>query len=56
MKLYKYVVADRVDVLQNGRIRFAQPEHLNDPFDVRPEVEQLLSVARTNAPPGMRAL
>lgn len=45
MKLYKYVVPDRVDVLQNRSIRFTQPEYLNDPFELRPRVEQLLSNA-----------
>lgn len=34
---------DRVDVLQNGSIRFTQPEYLNDPFEIRPQIEQLLS-------------
>jgi len=43
LKLYKYVVPDRVDVLQNGSIRFTQSEYLNDPFELRPQIEQLLS-------------
>jgi hypothetical protein len=36
MTVYKYVVADRIDVLENGRIRFTQASALNDPFDVNP--------------------
>jgi hypothetical protein len=33
--LYKYVTAERIDVLQNELIRFTQPSALNDPWDVR---------------------
>jgi hypothetical protein len=39
MKLYKYVCADRIDILLNGLIRFSQPEVWNDPFDCYPFYE-----------------
>lgn len=31
--LYKFLNPNRIDVLQNMKIRFAQPIHLNDPFE-----------------------
>ena len=31
--LYKYLCPERVDVLQNLRIRFTQVSALNDPFE-----------------------
>ena len=31
MILYKYVVPERIDILQNRKIRFSQVEALNDP-------------------------
>lgn len=34
--LYKYLSKDRVDVLQNLKIRFSQPQALNDPFESLP--------------------
>jgi len=43
MTLYKYVTAERIDVLQNGLIRFSQPSALNDPWDMRPHVERLFT-------------
>jgi uncharacterized protein YukE len=43
MPLYKYVTAERIDVLQNGLIRFSQPSALNDPWDMRPHVERLFT-------------
>jgi hypothetical protein len=39
MNVYKYLHPDRVDVLQNGMLRFSQPAALNDPFEVRPNLE-----------------
>ncbi|MYE90012.1 DUF2971 domain-containing protein [Candidatus Poribacteria bacterium] len=36
MVFYKYVSAERVDILQNRLIRFTQPNALNDPFEARP--------------------
>lgn len=41
-KLYKYVVAERIDVLQNGHIRFTQHQDLNDPLDLAPFVEAIV--------------
>lgn len=43
MTLYKYVTAERIDVLQNGLIRFTQASALNDPWDMRPHVERLIT-------------
>lgn len=43
MPLYKYVTAERIDVLQNGLIRFSQPSALNDPWDMRPHVERVFT-------------
>ena len=43
MTLYKYVTAERIDVLKNGLIRFSQPSVLNDPWDMRPHVERLFT-------------
>ena len=36
MIFYKYVTAERIDILQNRLIRFTQPKLLNDPFEARP--------------------
>ncbi len=36
MPLYKYVTAERVDILKNGLIRFTQPAAFNDPFETFP--------------------
>ena len=35
MVLYKYVAAERIDILQKRLIRFTQPNALNDPFEAR---------------------
>lgn len=43
MGLYKYVTAERIDILQNELIRFTQPTGLNDPFDMRIVADELLS-------------
>jgi Protein of unknown function (DUF2971) len=43
MYFYKYVVPERVDVLVNGMIRFTQPTALNDPFELRPYFDTLVS-------------
>ena len=42
-RLYKYVIAERMDILLNGKIRFTNPSDLNDPLDVRPYVKQINS-------------
>ena len=43
MSLYKYLVPERFDVLQNGRIRFSQHMALNDPFEMKPYFDRLAS-------------
>ena len=42
MTLYKYVVAERIDILTNGLIRFSQSGALNDPWEMRPYIERLM--------------
>lgn len=42
MTLYKYVTADRIDVLTTGLIRFTQPGALNDPWEMKPYIERLI--------------
>ena len=37
MVFYKYVSAERIDILQNRLIRFTQPYAMNDPFEARPD-------------------
>src|SRR5712691_10080500 len=39
MSLYKYVTADRIDILRNGLIRFTQPSAFNDPFECKPFIQ-----------------
>lgn len=41
MMLYKYLAADRVDVLQNCMVRYTQSGAFNDPFEVKPHVSKL---------------
>lgn len=36
MMVYKYVIPERIDVIENGRIRFTQAAALNDPFEMYP--------------------
>jgi len=36
MSLFKYVCSERIDILENERIRFTQPAMFNDPFDTKP--------------------
>ena len=36
MIFYKYVTAERINILQNRLIRFTQPDALNDPFEAKP--------------------
>lgn len=43
MTLYKYAVPARIDVLQRGRIRFTQASAVNDPFELQPHFETLLT-------------
>jgi len=41
MTLYKYVCADRIDILQNNQIRFTPTSSLNDPFEMTPVFDRL---------------
>src|SRR3972149_9895086 len=41
MSLFKYVDAERIDILQNAHIRFTQPIEYNDPFELYPRFELL---------------
>ena len=41
MVFYKYVPAERIDILQNRLIRFTQPFALNDPFEAKPHFYEL---------------
>lgn len=36
MSLYKFVDESRIDIIQHLSIRFSQPIHWNDPFEMRP--------------------
>lgn len=36
MSIYKYVVDERIDILQDRHIRFTQPSEFNDPFELNP--------------------
>ncbi len=45
MIFYKYVSAERIDILQNRLIRFTQPNAMNDPFEAKPHFYKLGSEA-----------
>jgi hypothetical protein len=47
VRLFKYLVPARADVLANRCIRFTQAADFNDPFEIAPHVTSLL----TGAPP-----
>ena len=40
MIAYKYCEPDRIDVLENGMIRFTQPADFNDPFEASPSFSE----------------
>lgn len=42
MSIYKYVRPERVDILEKEKIRFTQPTHFNDPFEMKPFVHSLV--------------
>lgn len=46
MPLYKYVNPIRVDIIRNLELRFTQPGALNDPFELRPRFQSLISEAQ----------
>lgn len=41
MSVFKYLSADRVDVLRNATLRATQANALNDPFELRPFIENI---------------
>lgn len=43
MKLYKYLSEDRLSILDDGLIRFTQPQAFNDPFELKPHLSSLAS-------------
>ena len=43
MPIYKYVTAERIDILRHARIRFTQPSAFNDPFECFPYFEAIAS-------------
>ena len=43
MILYKYLTEERVDVLENSKIRFTQPIYLNDEYEALPIFKQILT-------------
>jgi len=43
MTLYKYLTADRSDIIETGHIRYTQPIFLNDPFEMTPDFSEILS-------------
>lgn len=49
MALYKYVRPERIDVIDKRELRFTQPGALNDPFELRPRFEALISEAEALA-------
>lgn len=52
-KIYKYVIPERIDILENQQIRITQPVYLNDPFDsvlsFKKIVEKKLFIKHFNA-------
>lgn len=47
-RLYKYLISDRIDILNNKLIRFTQPSALNDPFELKPIFDELFSEHQIN--------
>ncbi|HXD32678.1 MAG TPA: DUF2971 domain-containing protein [Pyrinomonadaceae bacterium] len=45
MTLFKYIRAERIDIIENLEIRFTQPDALNDPFELHPHFESLVAEA-----------
>ena len=45
LKYYKYIEPDRIDILENGLIRFTQPALFNDPFEMSPFIAAIASAA-----------
>jgi hypothetical protein len=40
-QLYKYFHDDRIDIFENGTIRYTQPKEFNDPFEALPYIKSL---------------
>ena len=43
MKLFKYVTEERISILEDGLIRFTQPQAFNDPFELKPQISSIAS-------------
>lgn len=43
MKLYKYLNEERLSILDDGLVRFTQPQAFNDPFELKPYLSSLAS-------------
>ena len=41
--LYKYLTPERIDILENLKIRFTQPKYFNDPFDSIYDIKTLVT-------------
>lgn len=41
MNLYKYLNEERISILQDGLIRFSQPQAFNDPFEFKPHLSSI---------------
>jgi hypothetical protein len=54
--VYKYVTAERIDILENGLIRFTQPFALNDPFETMPNLREIEDYLRHRAQETVRRL
>jgi hypothetical protein len=54
--VYKYVTAERIDILENGLIRCTQPFALNDPFETMPNLREIEDYLRHRAQETVRRL
>lgn len=48
MSIYKFVHEDRIDILENFKIRFTQPQEFNDPFEMYPYIESIFKTGFFN--------
>lgn len=49
MKLFKYVCPQRIDILENRMICFSTPQQLNDPFELNPHIEGVVTQETCNS-------
>jgi hypothetical protein len=49
MALYKYVIPDRIDILEHSLIRLTQPFVFNDPFECFPYIKEVAHDERVSA-------